>query len=363
VNDRFARLRQENHLAFELSFFFAGFLFDVLLLHRIDSTPLLIHQGSYLLLSTGLIFWDHRIVVTGRGPTGFWGAVAEYRLWLMHFLLGTLLNAFLIFYFRSSSGALAFLFLLIIAAIIVANELPRFRKEGAILRVALLSFCITSLMAYVLPVVWGELRDWQYVVAVFLGAGATVGLWPLFRRWTPDPTWTARRAVLPGLCIQAVLLLLYVFDAIPPVPLSLQRIGIYTSVTPERSEGTVSYRLEYQPASVWRFWRDHDDDVVAPVGSKVWTFARIFAPARFRDQVQFAWEFADERRGWTSRGAPFSTAVTGGKETGFRTFAYSTLGPEGRYRVRVLTMDGREIGRTSFVYRAGESPPTEVEVD
>ncbi|HMY98491.1 MAG TPA: hypothetical protein PLU79_02460 [Burkholderiaceae bacterium] len=48
--ERFRHFREKNHLAFEVAFFFAGFLFDYLLLHRIDSRPLLIHQGSYLVL-------------------------------------------------------------------------------------------------------------------------------------------------------------------------------------------------------------------------------------------------------------------------------------------------------------------------
>ena len=104
---RFKAFKEKHHLAFEVSFFFAGFLFDVVLLHRIDSTPLLIHQGAYLVLSALLIFWDHRLHVAGKEPEGFLGKVASYRLWVMHFFLGTLLNAFMVFYFRASSGVLA----------------------------------------------------------------------------------------------------------------------------------------------------------------------------------------------------------------------------------------------------------------
>ena len=100
--------KERHHIAFEVAFFFAGFLFDVVLLHRIDSTPLLMHQATYLVLSAALIFWDHRLAVIGAEPTGFLGKVASYRLWAMHFFLGTLLNAFLVFYFRASSGFFAF---------------------------------------------------------------------------------------------------------------------------------------------------------------------------------------------------------------------------------------------------------------
>lgn len=67
---RFKAFKDQHHIAFEVAFFFAGFLFDVVLLHRIDSVPLLVHQGSYLVLSAALIFWDHRIHTAGREPGG-----------------------------------------------------------------------------------------------------------------------------------------------------------------------------------------------------------------------------------------------------------------------------------------------------
>ena len=211
---RFKAFRERHHLAFEVAFFFAGFLFDVVLLHRIDSTPLLIHQGFYLVASAGLIFIDHRLHVSGQEPTGFLGKLAAYRLWVMHFFLGTLLNAFLIFYFRAAAGFFAMVFIVLLSGVIVLNELPRFREQGPVVRVALLSFATTSYLAYLLPVVWGELRSWQYYVAVVIGVAVTFGLWKLFSRFTKDPNWTFQRAVAPGLAIQGVLLFLYLINVV-----------------------------------------------------------------------------------------------------------------------------------------------------
>lgn len=353
---RLKAFREEHHLAFEVAFFFAGFLFDVLLLHRIDSTPLLIHQGVYLGLSALLIAWDHRIHVVGREPEGWLGRVAGVRLWAMHFFLGTLLNAFLIFYFRASSGLLAFLFIVGLAGIIVVNELPRFRARGPIVRVLLLSFAVTSYLAYLLPVLWGELRAWQYLLSVLLGSVATWGLWRGFRWLTHDPEWTFRRAVAPGLVVQAGLLGLYLANAIPPVPLSLKHIGVYASVSAERTPQGLRYTCAYQPAPAWRFWEAEDDTFVAEAGARAWVFVRIFAPTRFRDQVRFAWDYDDPHQGWVQRGAPFATSLSGGSEGGYRTFAYSTLGRPGRYRVRVLTQDDREIGRNLFTFVEGAPP-------
>jgi Protein of unknown function (DUF2914) len=361
---RFKTFKERHHLAFEVAFFFCGFLFDVVLLHRIDSTPLLIHQGSYLVLSCGLIFWDHRLLVHGREPPGVWGKIASYRLWVMHFFLGTLLNAFMVFYFRASSGVLAFVFLVGLSVIMVANELPRFRALGPVVRVLLLSFSITSYLAYLLPVVWGRLHAWQYVVSVALGSAGTFGLWKLFTTFTHDPQWTFKRAVVPGLVLQGVLLGLYLLNAIPPVPLSLKHIGIYSKVEPTKDAvGRRHYELSYQPAPVWEWWKAQDDTFVGVVGDKAFAFVRIFAPTKFSDQVRFAWDYDDPVKGWQPRGAPYETTLSGGNEEGFRTFAYSTLGRPGKYRVRVLTVDDREIGRKTFTFVEGESPPTATQTD
>lgn len=387
VTDRFKAFRQKHHVSFELAFFFAGFVFDVVLLHRIDSTPLLIHQACYLVLSAVLIFLDHRLAVVGREPAGFWGKVASYRLWVMHFFLGTLLNAFMVFYFRASSGVLSLIFLMALAGLIIANESPRFRQQGPIVRVALLSFATTSFLAYLLPVVFGVLSTWQYYVAVTLGALVTLALWRLSVAFVRDPHWTVRRAVIPGLALQAALFLLYLVGAIPPVPLSLKHIGVYERVVSFRDESGIHYAVHYQPAPEWQFWRrDASAFIASPEGvclarpkfdltetpclvdadcgseglcsaKRVWAFVRIFAPARFKDQVSFEWAFDDPSRGWVTRGKPYRSALSGGSEEGYRTFAYSTVDKAGSYRVRVLTEDGREIGRHTFEASIGSPPP------
>jgi hypothetical protein len=163
--------------------------------------------------------------------------------------------------------------------------------------------------------------------------------------------------------MQAVLLLAYLANVIPPVPLSLKHIGVYASVTSERTENGMQYTLQYEKAPFWKFWREQDTTFVAPSGSKAWVFVKIFAPTKFQDTVRFAWEYDDPKNGWTARGAPYATGLTGGKEEGYRTFAYTTVSKPGRYRVRVLTVDGREIGRETFTYEEGELPELVTEVD
>jgi MFS family permease len=352
----FLEFRQRHHTAFDLVFFVAGFSFDALVLRRIDDRMVLVQQGVYLLLAALLFVLDHVLRVRGVEPPGRWGQAASMRLPVLHFLLGTLLNAFLVFYFRASATLFSFLFLVGLGAAIVFNELPRFRREGSAMRLGLLSFSLTSYLAYLLPMIWGELERWHYFSAVGAGAAGAAALWAACALWAPAPTWRPRGTLLPALGLQALLAGLYWAGVTPPVPLSLQELAIYADVTPHHSERGLHYTLVYEPGPRWKVWDREDERFVAPEGSRVWAFTRVFAPTRFHDQVAFQWEREDPQAGWLPLGTPFVTELTGGNETGFRTFSYLTVERPARYRVRVLTDEGREIGFKTFTYVAGELP-------
>jgi hypothetical protein len=236
--------------------------------------------------------------------------------------------------------------------VLVINELPRFRALGPVLRVALLSFTISGYLAYLLPVVFGALRSWMYFLSVVVACAVTYGLWKAFRRFTHDPGWTFRRAVLPGLTIQGVLLVLYLLHAVPPVPLSLKYIGIFHEVSkaaPE-SEHAGDYRLAYvqAPSRLPHVFAYDGDEFFARPDDKAWAFIQLFAPTGFNDSVGFAWEYDDPKKGWVPVGTTYFTRLGGGREHGFRTFGFRTVSKAGTYRVMVMTVDNREIGRKTF---------------
>ncbi len=354
-------------MAFEVAFFFAGFVFDYLLLHRIDSTPLLIHQGTYVTLLVVLIGVDHRISVAGKEPAGLWGKIVSFRQWVIHFFLGTLFNAFMIFYFRSASGWAARVFISVLALALVVNELPRFRQWGTTMRVALWSFALTSYLGYLLPLVWGSLHPALFFLAVASGALSTLAVWRLFRWFTKDPKWDFKRGVAPGLIVQALLLLAYLLEAVPPVPLSLKYIGIFHKVEAEHSEHSLHYNLLYvkPPGFLAKHLaRDASTGFLAREGDVAYAFVSVFAPKGFHDRVGFAWDFEDPKKGWVAVGQPYFTQISQSQESGFRTFGNRTVSQPGEYRIRLLTGDGREIGREEFTVVKDPNPdePREFEV-
>lgn len=340
-SERLRSFRDRHPKAEALTFFAGGFCFDLLLLERIDSVPMLIHQGSYLVLLSFLLALDHRYTVYPHPPAGFWGKLLHHRHEMIHFLFGTLLNAFLVFYFKAASGIFSLLFMVALGAILIANELPTFRRLGPIMRVALHGFAVTSYFAYLLPVLVGRLGAWLFVSAAFISSGAIYAQWRLYSRWTPDLRWTFRRAVLPTLAIQALLIAFYFAHVLPPVPLSLKWIGIYHDAQLEGSRVRVS---EMRP--FWRFWEHGDQQFLARPGDRIFCFVRVFAPRHFKDALKVRWAYRDRNQWQQTDAIPLT--ISGGQEEGWRGIAYKRNYSPGTWKVMIETDDGREVGSIRF---------------
>lgn len=341
----FERLRQlrERHKRLEATqFFLAGFCFDLLLLKRIDSKPMLMHQGAYLLLLSVLLAVDHHFSARGEPASRLWNRVLHLRTELIHFLFGTLLNAFLVFYFKAASGLFAFLFLVPLCAVLLANESPRFRKLGPVMRVALLSFAITSYLSYLFPVIVGFLSPFLFIAAALASSVLVYWFWRLYQLLTRDPAWTFRRAVLPALLIQSALLLFYFFHLVPPVPLSLKWIGIYHEAERQGDKVRVLHERDF-----WRIWEHGDQHFRARPGDRLFCVVRVFAPRHFRDGLKVRWAYLDPRLGWMPTDA-IPLTISGGQEEGWRSIAYKRNYARGKWRVAIETDDGREVGGMSF---------------
>jgi len=350
---RLRSFRAKHHRLEAALFFTAGFCFDLLLLERIDSVPMLIHQGSYLVLLSALLAVDHHY--SRAGPVaGFWGKLLHFRTEMIHFLFGTLLNAFLVFYFKASSGLFALAFMLALGVLVLANETAQFRRIGPPMRVALHGFAVTSYLAYLLPVLAGFLSPWLFAVAACTSAAVTYALWRLYRRWTPDPGWTFWRAVAPSLAVQGLLLSLYFLHVVPPVPLSLKLIGIYHQAQREGDRVRVAHLRPW-----WKVWEHGDQTFLARPGDRVFCFARIFAPRKFRDGVKVRWAYQQSGGGWVRTDA-IPLTIAGGAESGWRGIAYKRNFAPGDWKVEIETVDEREVGSIRFT--VVEDPGTEPRV-
>ena len=325
-----------------------GFLFDAVMVGRIDETPMLLQQAAYLVITGLLLGAMLRFELLELEPPRWLKWPWRYVEHAMHFMLGTLLNAFSLFYVKSGSGPTAVLFLVLISLLLLINEHPRFHRLGPVVIFGLYSFSLTSYLAYLLPVLLGHLRAWMFFAASVLSLLPILLLARLMARWGKDSWRAFRQALGPAIGVQTVLLLLFVAHLVPPVPLSVRSLGVWHGVEREGTE----FKLSRLPRDRWPpQWRKDEQEFLARPGDRVFVFTRIFAPHNFRDQVSVRWaKWEPARRAWTQSDA-IPMRIVGGREEGFGGYAYKQNWSPGEWRVAIETEDGREIGRTRFEIR------------
>jgi len=357
LSEGYRRLQafRRQHVMAEIAVFFAaGFLFDILTLSRIDDVATLVQQGLYLVVLSGLMSLDERYRAGVAEPPRWLAKAWPFSEDAIHFLFGSLLSSFTLFYLKSSSGFSAFLFMSVLCALLVANELPGFRERGPVVRFALLSLCMTSYGALLLPCLLGFISAWLFVTSVLLSSAAIYWFVRTFTRWTGDARSIRRRIAGPALAMQAILFVAYFAGVIPPVPLSVQFIGIYHEVVPPGAREVAdagdpaprTYELRHQ-RPWWKVWQVGDQDFAARPGDVVYCFARVFAPNGFRDAIYVHWWKQRQEGGWLDRGRT-PLVIRGGRDDGFRAFATKKNYQPGRWRVEIETGDGRDIGVIHF---------------
>ncbi len=318
-------------------FFLSGFLFDLFTIGRIDQKLLLIQQAIFLLLLVGLLHLD----ILERFGKSFNPFVTRYKIYVMHFLFGALLSAYLIFYFLSSSGLNAFIFLTLIMGLMIINEIPRFQKLNIPFKTTLLCICLISYLSYLVPTLIGYvglapvfISAILYFLLIFLNCY-------ILSKSTQDERIITRYITIPSVITLIAFFGLYFIKAIPPVPVSIKKMGIYRSVEKQDNKYLLSYAR-----NPYKFWQNSESEFHYSAGEKVFCFASIFSPTAFNDHVFFEWNAYINGQWIVSD--KLKIKITGGRDQGFRAFTYKSNLTAGRWRVKVLSMDDREIGRYTF---------------
>lgn len=323
--------------------FLAGFLFDVLTLGRIDQWPVIIQQAAFIVLAGGLLA---SLFLKPKWETPNYPKLEkalEYRTAGLHFLFGSLLSSYTIFYFKSASFSVSFIFLLIIAVLLVVNEFPHFQKLGLGVKSALFGICVLSYLSYLIPIVIGVIGAGVFILSI-VSASAFLAVFFYYLKKKNFPEENLRKQVfVPFSSIIIVFLLTYFFKVLPPVPLSLQYAGIYHSV--EKTSDN-KYKLgHYKPW--WNFWDNGDQVFEAIDGDRIVVFFRLFAPSNFKEQIHLVWSLKNRRGDWELQDK-IPIQISGGRGEGFRGYGVKSNFSPGLWRTSVVTSDDREIGRVHF---------------
>ena len=359
---RLKRYYEENERKVDIAAFAGGFFFDIFTLDRTDSWLVIGQQMLYLVVITAallqMFFEEGKAAPDLEKMFAAKRWVHQYRTAIVHFFLGSLLSLYTLFFFKSSSLLVSFFFLAFLVFLLVANESSRFKALGLSFKFALLSLCILSFCAIVVPVFVGSIGMFVFLLSMLVGCLPPVVIARRIRIHAPARVQQAGRQILvPFGLVLIGFLTLYMFRLIPPVPLSIPFIGVYHNVGRSEDTFTLSHERPF-----WRIWHHGDQKFLAQPGDRIYVFFRIFSPARFSDQVLMRWYWKDSAGKWKLQDS-IPIKILGGRQQGFRGYGMKSNYQPGDWKLQVETTDEREIGRVYFDVAIAPEAPRDFEVD
>ncbi len=339
----FLRFYQDHEVLVSVLVFVFGFIFDLFTLGRIDDFLNLIQQAVYLALLGALLLYEtkEKLGTLRLSPrlTKIW----QYQNLVVHFLFGSLLSAYTIFYYTSASALTSFFFILLLAGLMMANEFPQIQRRGLLIRVILFAICLLSYFAFFYPILLGHVGMIPFWLGFISSIIAWIILWKLqFAEDELHKKFLIGNILKPVVGVHLFFLIGYYFALIPPVPVAVKKIGVYYNVTKENGD----YLGDHLNAS-WKFWNKGSQDFSARAGDKVFVLMSVFSPTRFEDKVFLKWYWYSPKNGWLQQDS-IPLTILGGREEGFRGFGEKNHYSPGDWRVEVETSDGREVGRINF---------------
>jgi MFS family permease len=337
-------------------FFFAGVIYNSLMLTRIDR----LRDNLILLLYLSLL--GFLIVLTGRLGTGEVRPEdldqAESRLdrlllqsrpyapMAIQFLLGSLFSAYAVFYWKSASLTGTAVFFCLLVGLLVGNEFIRDRLSNLQLLLALYALVTCSFFTFFLPVMTGWMNMGIFVMGVVLSGLVTWRLVELLYRG--KPAWSRREATLaaaPAFGVLCLVVALYLVNWIPPVPLSMKFGGVFHEVRKAGEKFELAYQKRW-----FQFWKYSDNPF--PADEPVYCFTAVFAPVRLETTIFHHWYHRPDKSASFSPADRIPIRIQGGREGGYRAYTFKQGLAVGEWRVDVETEDGRVLGRVRFSVEA-----------
>jgi hypothetical protein len=265
---------------------------------------------------------------------------------LLQFSLGALLSASLIFYWFSGSLSVSWPILLVIAILMVFNEVLRSWFLRPRVQIGAFYFAVFSVCTLVFPYFFHSVDTWTFLLSAVVSLGLMIGFLHHLSKHIRVFADCRRELTSTIVVIFVVMNTLYFSNIIPPIPLALRDAGVYHEV--RRSGSGYVVRAQQQ------VWIDRLVPGQTIHADSVSIFASIFAPTDLNTTIVHHWEFFDTSVGrWVDRGR-LAYQISGGRTDGYRGYSTKSVEP-GRWRVSVETLRGQVIGRVRFTVDVPDS--------
>ena len=156
------------------------------------------------------------IVVEHRFLDREWSEVWKDRFsWMVQFCFGSMFSALVVCYFKSSGSLASFLLVLFLAVLLVGNEFLKKRYES--FGVSLAFFCLlgTMFLNFAIPHLVHRIGFIWFFLSTLASFGICVGIQKLSHH--------KRRVLIAPALISSALVIAYIMNWVPPVPLVLKQ--------------------------------------------------------------------------------------------------------------------------------------------
>ncbi|MDC1175470.1 DUF2914 domain-containing protein [Bacteriovoracaceae bacterium] len=334
-------LHQKYQQFYNIAFFILGFFFDIFTLGRIDDLSNLYILLLYIIVAKIFlieIYLKKNIIPYPKKITQY---VLEYRTEAFHFCLGALLSAMTIFFFKSSSNMISHVLLGVIIFLLLINESSYLKSSSTRFKIILMLMAVNSFFVVFFPVLMASLNPFIFIGTQILFIIYSFLTFHFLRKSDYEDSTLVKHWIKPSLIITLTMSAFYFTKSLPPVPLHLQKIGIYHQVKKEYPK----YRLSYKRRPYF-IWKDSSNPFYAKEGDILFVFTRVFAPKGFKQKIYLHWEV--EKGGDWMESDKIPLNLLGGREDGFRGYGLKKNFVPGNWRIYVKTESGLEIGKISF---------------
>jgi len=198
----------------------------------------------------------------------------------MQYAFGGLFSGYIIFYTRSASATVSWLFITILVLLWLGNERFRGRYKALGFQLGIFYLAIFSYAVFLIPLLLRRMGSSIFFLSgVFSLLVIFAFIW-ILTKINYETIYTKRNRL--KFIITVIFLafnFLYFTNIIPPIPLSVTDSGVYHQAI--RTGDT--YFLSKEDVPWWRFWAR--DEIHIGKGDPLYTFASIFAPTKFNEEI------------------------------------------------------------------------------
>ncbi len=334
---------------FPAAAFVTGFTWDSFTLNRIDILSDNLLMLFYLILLGSLIILSN-LIEDDINKNSF---LRKYKKWFplgIQFLLGGLFSGYVVYYFKSASFSKTSVFLVILALLLILNEFLKKRLSNLYLQIGLFYFVNFSFFIFFVPILLGRINYFSFffggVISLITAGTLIVFLYRnlVFKNFREFIVCQSIPLIL--FCLFS---LFYVFNWIPPVPLSIQSYGIYHNITKKQTEkGKTLYELKYEKPPWHKPWVQSDRDYKYRAGDRVFCFTSIYAPTKIKKDIYHLWQKYDKNKESWLESDKILMEIKGGREKGYRGYSFKNRVTTGKWKVDVITGEGLLLGRVNF---------------